>query len=243
MDPGLKLGPDDNLLSMEEAKQYMSVVGSLLYLATATRPDISYTVGVLARYNSKPGMSHWKATRHLLRYLKGTMNHSLTFGPSTDHSELFKTYSDADHGGDKSTGKSTGAYVVKMGTGAISWRSKLQPMVTLSTTEAEYISAVAAGQEIVWLRNLFSELGYQVQGTSSTLFVDNMSAISVAKNPEHHGRIKHLDLRFYWLRDEVNSGKITIQHCPTLEMPADIDKSTSQSQSSGDITISGFNRT
>jgi hypothetical protein len=108
-----------------------------------------------------------------------------------------------------------------MGTGAISWRSKLQTMVTLSTTEAEYIAAVSAGQEILWLRNLFTELGYVIEGPS-TLYVDNQSAISVARNPEHHGRIKHLDLRFYWLRDEVNNGKINIEYCPTQEMPADM---------------------
>jgi hypothetical protein len=134
---------------------------------------------------------------------------------------LFVTYSDADHGGDKSTGRSTGAWIVKIGTGAISWSSKLQSMVTLSTTEAEYIAAVSAGQEILWLQNLFSELGYPVK-KPSTLHVDNQSAVAVAKNPEHHGRIKHLDLRYYWLRDAVEEGKISVVHCPTGEMPADL---------------------
>ena len=83
-----------------------------------------------------------------------------------------------------------------MGSGAISWASKLQPTVTLSTTEAEYISATAAGQEILWLHNLFSEIGYPVK-EASTLFLDNQSALAVTKNPEHHGRMKHLDLRYY----------------------------------------------
>jgi hypothetical protein len=158
----------------------------------------------------------------LFRYLKGTVDYKLTFGPSPSTStELFQTYSDADYGGDKDTGQSTGAYIVKIGTGAISSSSKLQTMVTLSTTEAEYIAAVSAGQEILWLRNLFSELGYKSKG-ASTLYIDNQSAVAVAKNPEHHGRIKHLDLRFYWLRDVVDSGQISVVHFPTAAMPADL---------------------
>lgn len=108
-----------------------------------------------------------------------------------------------------------------MGTGAVSWASKLQQFVTLSTTEAEYISAVSAGQEILWLRNLFNDLGYEIKGPS-TLHMDNQSAIAVIRNPEHHGRMKHLDLRFYWLRDVVEAGLIDVQYIPTKLMPADI---------------------
>ena len=111
--------------------------------------------------------------------------------------------------------------VVKMGTGAISWSSRLQGIVTLSTTEAEYISAVQAGQEIIWLRNLFTEFGYTFN-TGSKLYMDNQSAISVAKNPEHYGRMKHLDLRHYWLRDIVDSSQIDVLYIPTRDMPADI---------------------
>lgn len=128
--------------------------------------------------------------------LKGTLDYRLTYDPSSLSREMFSTYSDTDHGGDKDMGQSTGAYVVKMGTGAISWSSKLQSMVTLSTTEAEYIAATSAGQEILWLRNLFHELGYKPTG-AFTPHMDNQSAVQVAKNPEHHGRIKQLDLRYY----------------------------------------------
>jgi hypothetical protein len=108
-----------------------------------------------------------------------------------------------------------------MGTGAISWSSRLQTIVALSSTEAEYIAAVSAGQEIIWLRNLLSELGYTLS-CPSTLHIDNNSALSVAKNPEHHGRMKHLDLRFYWLRNEVEKETIVMKYLPTEEMPADI---------------------
>ena len=137
-----------------------------MYLAVATRPDIAHAVGVLARFSSNPGPAHWTALKHLCCYLQGTKNAKLCYAPDPEQKELFTTYADADFGGDPDSRRSTSGMVVKMGTGAISWGSKLQAVVTLSTTEAEYISACAAGQEILWLRNLFSELGFEVKGSS-----------------------------------------------------------------------------
>ena len=200
---------------------YRQLVGALMYLAVATRPDISYAVGVLARFSANPGMAHWKAAKHLCRYLQATKDMKLTYAPDPNSPELFTTFSDADHGGNVDDRHSTSGMIVKMGTGTISWASRLQTIATLSTTEAEYISAVAAGQEIIWLHNLFSEFGYALDAPS-TLYVDNQSAISVAKNPEHHGRMKHLDLRHYWLRDVVEIGQIDVRYMQTKTMPADI---------------------
>lgn len=179
-----------------------------------------YAVAFLARFNANPGLPHWHAVKHVFRYLKGTADLKLTYGPS-DSSDLFTTYTDSDHGGDRDTGKSTGGYIVMVGSGAVSWSSKLQSLVTLSTTEAEYVAAVEAGKEIMWMRNIFSELGYDVTGSPSPLCIDNMSALSVSKNPEHHGRMKQLDLRFYWLRDTVEEGHIAPLYLPTAEMVAD----------------------
>ena len=107
-----------------------------------------------------------------------------------------------------------------MAGGAISWSSKLQTIVALSSTEAEYMTAVEAGKEILWMRNILGEFGYPQQGPS-ILHIDNLSAISVSKNPEHFGRMKHLDLRFFWLRDVVEVGTIHPQHIPGTEQPAD----------------------
>ena len=197
-----------------------------MYLAIATRPDISYAVGLLGRFSANPGLPHWKAAKHLLRYLKGTMDMKLTYAPDPSQTELFTSYCDADHGGDRDNKRSTSGMIIKMGTGAVSWASRLQTIATLSTTEAEYVSAVSAGQEMVWLRNLLSEFGYQFNG-ASTLFIDNQSAISVANNPEHHGRMKHLDLRFYWLRDMVELGSISVKHLRTEDMPAVLLTNTS----------------
>ena len=199
---------------------YLSAVGALQYLATMTRPDIAYAVSYLGRFNSNPGPRHWTAAKHLMRYCKGTMDYKLTYSGPLEP-ELFTTFCDASHGDCKDSGRSTGGYLTKVCGGAVSWSSKLQPVVALSTTEAEYIAAVEAGKEIVWMRNLLGELGYPVTMASS-LFIDNESAVTVSKNPEHHGRMKHLDLRFYWLRDEVAKGRIEIVHLRTSDMPADI---------------------
>jgi len=207
---------------VEEMKSnpYINIVGAILYLAFFTRPDILFATVVLARYMSNPGLEHWNALKHLLRYLQGTKDIKLTYKPD-DSKELFISYCDADHGGNKDNGKSTGGYLMKYGGGAISWSSKLQPFVSLSTTEAEYIAACEAGKEILWLRNLLMEFGYKVDAPS-ILRIDNQSAMTVSKNPEHHGRMKHLDLRYYWLRETVEFGKITPEYIPTSEMPADL---------------------
>lgn len=225
LDPGARLSKEQAPVNAEERifmskVPYAELVGALMYLAVATRPDIAHAVGVLARFSSNPGPAHWTALKHLCRYIKGTIDVKLCYEPDPQQSEMFTTYADADFGGDVDSRRSTSGMVVKMGTGAISWASKLQPVVTLSTTEAEYISATSAGQEILWLRNLFKEMGHEVKGASS-LHLDNQSALAVSRNPEHHGCMKHLDLRFYWLRDQVEAGLIAPKFIGTADMPAD----------------------
>lgn len=143
----------------------------------------------------------------------------MVYGPD-NFGQLLNTYTDAAHGDVKENGRSTGGYLVKFGTGAISWNSKIQPFVALSTSEAEFIAAVEAGKEVLWMCNILKELGYKID-EPSVLHCDNQSMIQVAKNPEHHGRMKHLDLHFFWLRDAVENGAITLSYLPTGEMPAD----------------------
>jgi hypothetical protein len=109
----------------------VSAVGALMFLAIATCPDIAQAVGVLCRFMSNPGPEHWKAVKHVFRYLRGSVDLCLTYAPDPSSSDLFRTYCDADHGGNPDNGRSTSAYVLKMGTGAISWSSKLQSIVAL----------------------------------------------------------------------------------------------------------------
>ena len=171
---------------------YGGAIRSLQYLSSTTRPYIADTVGQLASFTSDPGVAHWNAIKHLSRYTKGTMDYAITYFPDPSMTQLFTTYSDANHGGCKDTGRSTGAYIVKIGTGVVSWMSKHQSIVALSTTEAEYMAACEAGQEIV-----LQELGFPMTAPS-VLYMDNQSAIQVAKHPEHHGWMKQLDLSWLW---------------------------------------------
>lgn len=229
MEPGLKLSKSQSPSAPEEVAEmrnvpYLQAIGSLLYLAIATRPDISFAVGVLARFASNPGVAHWKAVKHLFRYLRSTVDYKLTYRRSAmpeAPADLFTAYSDADHGGNIDNGRSTSGYIIRMAGAAISWSSRLQPVVTLSTTEAEYVAAVRTAQEVLWLRSLFTEFGFDFS-TPCTLLIDNASAVQVAKNPEHHGRMKHLDLKYFWLRDIVEQGDLRVQHLPGTENVADL---------------------
>jgi hypothetical protein len=226
LDPGTRL--DASLAPSTPAEvafmrtvDYVGAVGALMYLAIVTRPDISYAVGVLCRFMANPGPEHWKVAKHLLRYVAGTIDFCLLYKLDPNVPHLFRTYSDADLAGNVDTGRSTTGYVVKMGTGTVSWSSKLQSIVALLTTEAEFVAAVSAGQESIWMSQFLAELGYDTSG-AAPLLMDNQSAIQVACNPEHHGRMKHLDLRYFWLHDEVVKGHLVPRYIPTAEMAADI---------------------
>ena len=149
MELGLKLSksmapttPDE--ITQMKSVPYASAVRLLMYLAVATHPDIAYAVGVLFRFTQDPGITHWKAVKHLFRYLKGTQDYNLTFSPTTS-CEPFQAYSDADHASNVDNGKLTSGYLIKIGSRAVSWSS-----IALSTTEAEYIAAVHAGKEVIW---------------------------------------------------------------------------------------------
>jgi hypothetical protein len=226
MDSGVRLSTSQSPSTPEDevfmcTVPYVSAIGALMYLTIVTRLDIAYAVGVLCHFMAHPGPEHWKAVKHLFCYLCGTCDFCLTYKPEPSAPYPFYAYSNADHGANLDNGRSTSAYVVKIGSGAVLWSSRLQSIVALSTTEAEFVAAASASQEVVWMRALLGELGFPISGPS-LLLLDNQSAIQVGKNPEHHGRMKHLDLRFYWLRNVVVAGQIVLRYVPTANMAADL---------------------
>ena len=145
----------------------------------------------------------------------------MAYSPYPEQGDLVVIFGDADLGGNKDNGKSTSGYLIRLGTGVVDWMSKLQPIVALSSTEAEIVAGVAAGKGITWMHNLLQELGFMIPAPGK-LYTDSQSALQVSKNPEHHGRMKHLDLCFYWLRDQVERGKIAPIYLETENMPADL---------------------
>lgn len=130
-------------------------------------------------------------------------------------------FADADWAGDVITRKSTSGYVFQIGNSTISWKSKRQSIVALSSTEAEYVSLCSATQEAVWLRVLLDGMGFK-QANATTIFEDNQGAIALAKNPAHHSRTKHIDIKYHYIRDAVSTKEIKLKYCPTQEMIADL---------------------
>ena len=198
---------------------YLSAVGSLMYLAIGTRPDIAYAVGALSRFNSNPGRVHWQQCQRVFRYLQGTRDLMLQYGGTSNVN--LDVYSDADYAGDLDSARSTSGYAVFIGSSLVSWASRRQPVVAKSTTEAEYIAANEAGSEGVWFRSFLEELGYP-QTSATTLYIDNQSTIKVGKNPEHHSRMKHINTKYHWLREQVEDSVFCLDYIPTDRMPADI---------------------
>jgi hypothetical protein len=163
---------------------YKACVGSLMYAMVATRADLAFAVSVVSQFMSKPGPMHWAAVKRIMRYLKGTSDMKLHLGGK---GIAMKGYCDADWGGDADGRRSTTGYVFFVGDGAVSWNSKRQPTVALSTTEAEYMAASQSAKEAVWLRQLMADVGC-VQEEATTIMCDNQGCIALAKNPKHHSR-------------------------------------------------------
>eukprot|EP00795_Rhopilema_esculentum_P007998 gene7998-biopygen1703 len=218
LDPNVKLVADDGNSKPVDNIQYQSMIGSLLYAAIATRPDIAQAVGALSQFNSAPTEAHLTAVKRVFRYLKGTINLSLVYKKS--ESKEVTGFSDASWADDMQNRHSTTGNVFMMAGGAISWLSQKQSTVALSTAEAEYIASSKAAQEVVWLKQLFREIGDNVQPI--TIMEDNQGAISMTKNPVGHKRTKHIDIRYHFVREQVEKGTLLLKYCNTKEMLADL---------------------
>ena len=198
---------------------YQSAVGSLLYLSTSTRPDIAFAVSNVAKFSANPTKRHWTGVKRILRYLKSTSDLGLHF-TSNDVDDLVG-YSDSDWAGDLDDRKSTSGYLFKLCGAPISWRSKKQTSVALSTAEAEYIALSSATQEAVWLRQLTSELRFKPT-KPTVIYEDNQSAIALAQNAQFHGRMKHINIRQHFVREKVSDRVIEIKYCRSDCMLADM---------------------
>lgn len=208
---------------------YCRAVGSLIYLAICTRPDISFAVRVLSQHLKRPSQQHWDGFVHLLRYLKGTRHLAIHYCNHITDNTLSGNQSwdfpyghvDADWAGDKSTQWSITGYLFKLFGGAISWRSKLQPTVALSSTEAEYRSTTEAGQEFAWLKQLVSAFNYPCP-RPTPIHCDNLGAIQLTSKTIFHARTKHIEIQYHFIRELVKKGIVSLVHCASQEMMADL---------------------
>ena len=197
---------------------YSEIIGSLMYLAVCTRPDLSQSVGALARYMANPTEDHLAAAKHVLAYISGTLDYGLFFGGS-DLLEL-QGFADSDFAGDTDTRRSTTGYAFRLNGAVVSWQSRLQPTVAHSTTEAEYMAAGAAVKEALWFRKLLPEFGMVLGAVP--IYGDNQAAIKLLKNPISCVRTKHIDVVHHFARERVARSEVTFTYISTEEMVADV---------------------
>ena len=201
---------------------FCEAVGALMHLTTATRPDIAYAVGYVSRFMENPQEDHWIAVKRIFRYLQGTKTRGICY--KTSDKINFRGYSDADWAGDLADRKSTSGYVFMLQGAPVSWGSKKQSSVSLSTSEAEYIALSLAIQEGKWIHRLLCEIMTAANEDEPELKIleDNQSCIKMTKNPVNHGRAKHIDIKYHHIRDEVKRGEVKLEYCETTVMLADI---------------------
>ena len=168
----------------------------------------------------KPTTLHFQVVKRILRYIRGTLDYGLNYEKGSEFKDLVG-FTDSDHGDDAVSGKSTSGMIFYYGRNAITWQSHKQKTVALSSCEAEFMAATSAACQAIWLANLVKELtGQHVEPI--TLFVDNKSAIALMKNPVFHGRSKHINIRFHFIRECVEQGKIIVEHVNSKDQRADL---------------------
>jgi hypothetical protein len=200
-----------------DQKLFCSIIGSLFYI-TASRSNVMFSVCMCARFQASPREIHLKAAKRILRYLKNTPNVGLWY-PKGAQFELIG-YSDSDYAGCKVDRKNTSGCCQFLGRSLVSWSSKKQNLVALSTAEAEYISAGNCCTQLLWMKQTL--LDYGISFKNIPLLCDNESVVKLATNLVQHPRTKHNDIRHHFLRDHVDKGDISVYSIGTNDQLADI---------------------
>ncbi len=218
MDPNTRLTSAQSPSSTEDFARMRNIeaVGSLMYASLGTHPDITYAVQTVSRFSTNPGIEHWEAVKRIFRYLKGMKDLWLSYGGQ--RRELLG-YADAD-GNMAEDRRAVSGYAFLIHGGAVSWSAKRQEVVSLSTTESEYIAATSAAKEALWLRSLITQL-FSTTLDATTLFSDNQSAIALTKDHQYHARTKHIDIQFHFIHWIVEEGSLRLVFCPTADMVTD----------------------
>jgi len=211
MEPGMKLHADKQG-ERTDATNYRRIIGCLRYLLH-TRPDLAFSVGVASRFMEKPTVMHLKAVKQILRYLKGTIDLGLVY-TQEGKPEVITGYSDSDLAADVVGRRSTGGMAFYLNDSLITWCSHKQKTVALSSCESEFMAATAAAMQALWLRSLLAELTGRKK-EAVTLYVDNNSAIALMKNSVFHGRSKHIDTKYHFIRECVERGQIVVRRVCT----------------------------
>src|ERR1700720_4105 len=241
LDPNIKIGPNPIHNELNWSNSYAKLLGELQYLANTTRPDISYAVNKLGLYTANPSLEHYGSLKCISRYLAGTREYGITYKKSNGQSNvanlfheharnyeqgtytknnIFHGYVDAAFA-NADDYKSTTGYVFLVSEGAITWKSKKQTIIAMSSTESEYVALSEAGREAYWLRNLYDKLGFPQVGPT-VIKSDNEGSVILFHSPQFHARTKHIDIRHHCVQDLVNNKILDVQGCQDSEQTADI---------------------
>ncbi|CAI7746777.1 unnamed protein product [Closterium sp. NIES-54] len=225
-------GPEEESVGEEERRHFHSLVGSLMYAAVNTRPDIAFATGQLARVVQCPNEEQVAAGMTVAKYLGQTATVGLQFSAAAQRRQkgadgvepgrLFLTaFSDASYASEPVDMTSVGGFICCVGGGPTAWESKKQVDQALSSVESEYMALFRAVREIVWQRRLLAELGEEQQGPTP-LYCDSHGAIALAKNPVLHGLTKHMRVKWHWTRSMVAAGEVELHYVKTTGQPADM---------------------
>ena len=212
---------DPQLLNDDDKQRYQSIVGSIQYAAIISRPDLSFTAGVLGRHSAAPTKQHMTAAKHALRYLKTTKTHRLML--KRGNNNKIEVYADADFAGDTDTSRSTTGYIIYVNGCPISWKSQRQPLVTRSTADAEYTASSFAAVDGIWIKRVINEVMGMDINTSIKLYNDNTTALKIMRTNAHTPKGRNVGVHYRWLREAIYDTKeIDAKYCSTDVMVADI---------------------
>ncbi|SCZ98792.1 BZ3500_MvSof-1268-A1-R1_Chr7-1g09273 [Microbotryum saponariae] len=218
MQPGVVLDFEDLAATPQDRTRYLQAIGSLMYAAVGTRPDLAFVVSYLARFSQQPGPEHWTAIKQVLRYIKGTLDLGLTYCKT---SQPLHGYSDANWGACLTTSRSTMGYAFILSGAAIAWCSKREHRVAKSTTDAEYLSLSYTSGDAIHLSELLAELGAPVSGPV-VLYGDNQGSLALAQHPTNHQGSRHVRISEHYVRERVAEKEIEVRYIATGDMIADI---------------------
>ena len=212
--------PQENKAAVNPAmrSKYQQVIGSLLYIMLGTRPDIAYAVTKMAQFAANPSKEHLDKARYIVRYLASTPKYVLVLNGASNKGLI--AYSDSDYAADPIKRRSQTGFFFKLADGIISWQSRAQKTVAHSATEAEYMALSDCSRQAVWMQHIYSELGLKHRATP--IYADNQGSIFIASNPVQERRTKHIDVRYHYIRECVEEGKVELFWVPTDENPADM---------------------
>ena len=216
----------DLITEGKQLTKYRGIVGSLIYASISTRPDITHAVNMLSRYMHTPGHTHMLAGKRILRYLKSCSDYGLVYNNNNRVNETTEKltitgYCDSDWGGDTADSKSTTGYLVMVNNNIISWNTKKQSTVALSSAEAELMALVEVTKEIAWLSMLLTEANYSIN-LPNTIYVDNQSTIKMSANLSEHDRSKHIRIKYDYIKDEIDNNETRLKWVPSGDQLADI---------------------